>query len=132
MKDRRIRKRQSDNRRNNKRVHAELDITTYINDKEYISKMRNISGNGIQIIEHSDIEIQPEQDCKILIQVDNTNIKLDASVVWKDFGLIGLCFKKQDQKIQKQLNRLSEKLLLTTAPIEDTANLIGSSAESVG
>ena len=124
MKDRRNKKRHSDNRRNNKRIYADLDVTTYINDEERVSKMRNISGNGIQIVEPSGIEIQPGQDCKLLIQDDNTSIKLDASIVWIDFGLIGLCFKKQDQKTQKQLNKLSEKLLLTTVPIEDMANLI--------
>ncbi len=124
MRDRRNKKRHGKSRRNNKRVYAELDVSTYINDEEYITKMRNISGNGIQIVKPSNIEMHPEQDYKILIQNDNTSIKLDASVVWIDFGLIGLCFKKQDQRIQKQLNKLSEKLLLTTDPVENMANLI--------
>jgi PilZ domain-containing protein len=124
MRDRRNKKRHSDNRRNNKRVYADLDVTTYINDEEYITKMRNISGNGIQIVKPSDIAIHPEQDCQILIQDNNTSIKLDASIVWIDFGLIGLCFKKQDQRIQKQLNKLSEKLSLSTIPIVDVAELI--------
>ncbi len=124
MRDRRNKKRHGNSRRNNKRIYAELDITTYINDEEYVSKMRNVSGNGIQIVKPPNIEIQTKQDCKILIQDNNTSIKLDASVVWIDFGLIGLCFKKQDQRIQKQLNKLSEKLLLATAPVEDVANLI--------
>jgi PilZ domain-containing protein len=124
MKDRRNRKRHSDNRRDKRRIYTDLGITTYINDQEYITKMRNISGNGMQIVEPSDIDMQPSQDCSILIQEDNTSIKIDALVVWKEFGLVGLCFKKQDQRVQKQLNKLSEKLLLTAVTDEDMANLI--------
>lgn len=124
MKDRRKITRYSENRRNKKRIYADIDITAYIDDQEYITKMRNISGNGMQIVEPSNIEMQPRQDCQILIKKDNTSIKLDALVVWKDFGLIGLCFKKQDQKMQKQLNKLSEKLLLTAVTDEDMANLL--------
>ncbi|HIF50059.1 MAG TPA: PilZ domain-containing protein [Thiotrichaceae bacterium] len=123
MRDRRNKKRNNDNRRNNGRIYADLDITTYIDDQEYITKMRNISGNGMQIVEPTDVEMQPKQDCKILIQDDNTSIILEALVVWKDFGLIGLCFKKQDQRVQKQLNKLSEKLLVTAVSDKDMANL---------
>jgi hypothetical protein len=124
MKDRRKIKRNIENRRDKKRIYADIDVTAYIDDQEYITKMRNISGNGMQIVEPSDIEIQPQQDCQILIKKDNTSIKLEALVVWKDFGLLGLCFKKQDQKMQKQLNKLSEKLLLTAVTDEYMANLL--------
>lgn len=123
MRDRRNKKRRGDNRRNNKRIYADLDVTAYIDGQEYITKMRNISGNGMQIIEPSDIKMQPNQDCQILIQKDNTSIKLDASVVWKDFGLIGLSFKKQNQKMQKQLNQLSQKLLMVSVSDKDMADL---------
>ena len=124
MRDRRSRKRRGDNRRNNTRIYADLDVTAYIDDQEYITKMRNISGNGIQIVEPSDIKMQPSQNCQILIQKDNTSIKLDASVVWKDFGLIGLCFKKQNQKMQKQLNHLSQTLLMVSDSDKDMTDLI--------
>ena len=117
MKDRRKIKRTIDNRRNNNRVIAELDVTTFIDDQEYVTIMRNISGNGMQIVEPSDIEIKPQQECQILIKDENTMIKLEASVVWKDFGLIGLCFQKQNQKVQKQLNKLSQKLMM--APVTE-------------
>ena len=126
MKDRRKGKilRSDDNRRSKKRIYTELDVTAFINDQEYFTKMRNISGNGMQIIEPSDIEMQPRQDCQILIKNENTSIKIEALVVWKSFGLIGLCFKKQNSKTQKQLNKLSEKLLLTAVTDADMANLL--------
>jgi c-di-GMP-binding flagellar brake protein YcgR len=124
MSERRNRKRHSDNRRDKKRIYAELDVKAYINDEEYLTKMRNISGNGMQIVEPSDVEVQTQQDCKVLIQQDNTSIKIEALVVWKDFGLVGLCFKKQTPKIQKQLNKLSEKLELIAVTDIDMANLV--------
>lgn len=124
MKDRRKISRNNDNRRNKKRIYADIDVTAYIDDQEYITKMRNISGNGMQIIEPADAEMQPKQNCQILIKKDNASIKLETLVVWKAFGLIGLCFKKQDQKMQKQLNKLSEKLLLTAVSDLDMANLL--------
>jgi PilZ domain-containing protein len=101
-----------DDRRFNNRVFVEMDVTTYIDDEKYDTKMRNISGNGMQIVEPANIDITPNQLCQILIQDEGNTIKLDASVVWKDFGLIGLCFKKQNQKIQKQINKLSQRLLM--------------------
>lgn len=92
------RKHNSDNRRDNKRIYTVLDITAYINDQEYVTKMRNISGNGMQIIESSDVEMKVRQDCKVLIQNENTSIKPEAVVVWINSGLIGLCFKKTRSK----------------------------------
>jgi PilZ domain-containing protein len=126
MKDRRKSKklRSSDNRRSKKRIYAECDVTAFINDKEYSTKMRNISGNGMQILEPPDVEIQTRQECYILIQDGNTSIKLEALVVWQNFGLLGLCFKKQSPKTQKQLNKLSETLLLTAVTDVDIANLL--------
>ncbi len=112
MSDRRKKTRNSDDRRNNQRVFVDLNVTTLVNDKKFVSKMRNISGNGMQIVEPSDIDIQPNQDCKVIIKDENVSIQLDASVVWRDFGLLGLSFKKQDPNIQKKLNKLSQKLLM--------------------
>ncbi len=123
MKDRRIIKRNIDNRRNNNRVITELDVITFIDDQEFVTKMRNISGNGMQIVEPSDIEIKPQQECQILIKDENTMIRLDASVVWKDFGLIGLCFNKQNQKVQKQINQLSQKLIMAPVTVKGMAGL---------
>lgn len=117
MKDRRKMKRSNDNRRNNNRVVADLDVIAVVNDEEVVTKMQNFSGNGIQIIEPSNIDINPHQDCQLLIKDKDTTIKLGASVVWKDFGLVGLCFHKQTQKIQKQLNQLSQKLMM--APVTE-------------
>ena len=126
MKDRRLNRklRSNDNRRNKKRIYAELNITAFVNDQEYHTKMRNISGNGIQIVEPSDAGLQPKQECHILIKHENTSIKLEALVIWKEFGLIGLCFKKQSAKLQKQLNKLSEALSLTAVTDVDMANLL--------
>jgi len=124
MRDRRKISRYNENRRNKKRIYYDINITAYIDDQEYITKMRNISGNGMQIIEPSNVDMQAKQDCQILIKKDNTSIKLEALVVWKDLGVVGLCFKKQDKKIQKQLNKLSEKLSLTAVTDEDMANLL--------
>jgi PilZ domain-containing protein len=124
MKDRRKKPRNSNNRRVNDRIFVDLDITTYINDEQFVTKMRNISGNGMQIVEPVNIEIQPEQDCQILIKDKDISIKLDASVVWRDFGLIGLCFKKQNRKIQKQLNKLSQQLLMLPITDKGMAGLV--------
>lgn len=118
------RKHNDDNRRHNKRIYSDIDVTAYINDEEYLTKMRNISGNGMQIIEPSDVDLQSGQDCEILVQYENTSIKIEALVVWKDFGLIGLCFKKQNQSLQKQLNKLSEKLSQTAVTDMDMADLV--------
>lgn len=63
--------------------------------------MHNLSGNGMQILEPADIEMHPEQQCQIVLKEGNTFLKLDAKVVWKEFGLIGLCFEKQNQMVQK-------------------------------
>lgn len=110
MKDRRKKPHTGDDRRNNDRVFAKLDITTVVENREAVTVMRNLSGNGMQIIEPTEFEMHPEQDCQILLKEGNTFLKLDAKVVWKEFGLIGLCFKKQNQIVQKQLNKLSQKL----------------------
>lgn len=123
MRDRRRKPRNSEDRRNNGRIFVELDITTRMEDKESVTKMRNISGNGMQIIEPDNIEMQPQQDCQVLINDEGKTIKLDASVVWKEFGLIGLCFKKQNQKIQKQLNKLSQKLMMGSLSDKGMASL---------
>ncbi len=124
MTDRRNRKRHNDNRRNKNRIYAELDITAYVNDEECFTKMRNISGTGMQIVEPSGVEMNPKQDCQILIQYENTSIKIEALVVWNDFGLIGLCFKKQEQSVQKQLNKLSENLSVSAVTDMDMADLL--------
>ena len=121
MNDRRKHKQNSDERRNNNRVFVELDVTTLVENKEAVTKMRNLSGNGMQIIEPSDIEMQPKQECQVLINDDGTTLKLDASVVWKEFGLIGLCFKKQNQNIQKRINKLSQKLIMISLSDEGIA-----------
>lgn len=110
MNDRHKKRRKGDDRRINERVFAKLDITAIIKDKEVSTKMRNLSGNGMQIIEPEEVEMQPDQECQIVLKEGNTLLKLDAKVVWKEFGLIGLCFKKQNQMIQKQLNKLSRRL----------------------
>jgi PilZ domain-containing protein len=124
MKDRRKKPRNSDDRRNNNRVFAEIDVVAFVNDEKFSTKMRNISGNGMQITEPADIEMQPEQECKIIIKDESTTIKLDASVVWKEFGLIGLCFKKQNQRIQKQINKLSQRLLMISLTDKGMAGLV--------
>lgn len=121
MNDRRKHKNSSDERRNNNRVFVELDVTTLVENKEAVTKMRNLSGNGMQIIEPSDIEMQPKQECQVLINDEGTTLKLDASVVWKEFGLIGLCFKKQNQNIQKRINKLSQKLIMISLSDEGIA-----------
>jgi PilZ domain-containing protein len=124
MKDRRNKPRHSTDRRNNSRVYSDIDVSTFINDQEYITKMRNISGNGMQIIEPEDIDMQPKQNCQIIIQDEGTTIRLDASVVWKDFGLIGLCFEKQNQRVQKRINKLSQKLLMVSLTDQGMAGLV--------
>lgn len=116
MKDRRKKARNSEDRRFNNRVFVELDVVAYFNDEKFETKMRNLSGNGMQIVQPSDIEIKTQQDCKILLKDEDKNLKLDAKVVWNDFGLVGLCFEKQSQKIQKQLNNLSNKLIGSAIP----------------
>lgn len=103
--------RKSEERRFNNRVFVELDIVAYFDNKEFTTKMRNLSGNGIQIVQPPELEIQEKQDCHILLKDEEKELKLNAQVVWNEFGLIGLCFEKQSQKIQKQLNNLSNKLL---------------------
>ena len=109
MKDRR-KNPYDDDRRNNDRVIAKLDITAVVEDREAPTEMRNLSGNGMQIIKPADIEMHPEQQCQIVLKEGNTFLKLHAKVVWKEFGLIGLCFEKQNQMVQKQINKLSQKL----------------------
>ena len=123
MSDRRKKQRNSDDRRNNSRIFVEVDVTALVEDKESKTQMRNLSGNGMQIVEPSYIEMLPKQDCQIVIKDENTIIKLDASVVWKEFGLIGLCFKKQNQKIQKKLNKLSQRLLMVSLTDKGMAGL---------
>ncbi len=99
-----------DDRRNNDRVSAKLDIIAIVEEQEAAIMMRNLSGNGIQITEPSEIEMYPEQKCQILIKEGSTFLKLDAKVVWKEFGLIGLCFKKQNHIVQKKINKLTQRL----------------------
>lgn len=110
MRDRRKKPRKGDDRRINDRIFTKLDITTIIEDREASTTMRNLSGNGMQIIEPLELALQPEQECQVLLKEGNTFLKLDAKVVWKEFGLIGLCFKKQNQVVQKQINKLSQQL----------------------
>jgi hypothetical protein len=124
MKDRRKTPRNTDDRRNNNRVFTDIDVITLIENEKFHTKMRNISGNGMQIIEPSNIELQPRQSCQVMIKDEDATIKVKASVVWKDFGLIGLCFEKQNQKIQKQINKLSQKLLMISLTDKGMAGLV--------
>ncbi len=124
MSERRKKLHNSDERRNNNRVFVELEVTALIEDKKSKTKMRNLSGNGMQIVEPSDIEMLPKQDCQIQIKDEGTIIMLDASVVWKEFGLIGLCFKKQNQNTQKRLNKLSQKLLMVSLTDKGITGLV--------
>lgn len=124
MRDRRKKPRMGDDRRNNDRVFAKLDITTIIEDKEVTTEMRNLSGNGMQIIEPAEFELKTDQECQVLLSEGNTSIKLDAKVVWKEFGLIGLCFKKQNQLVQKQINKLSQKLSMVALTDEGISGLV--------
>ncbi|MBL1141690.1 MAG: PilZ domain-containing protein [Proteobacteria bacterium] len=124
MKDRRKKSRNTDDRRYNNRVYTDIDVITFIENQEFHTKMRNISGNGMQIIEPAEIEMQPKQNCQITIKDEATMITLDAYVVWKDFGLIGLCFEKQNQKNQKRINKLSQKLLMVSLTDEGVAGLV--------
>lgn len=124
MSGRRKKQRNSDERRNNNRVFTNIDVITFIDNQEFRTKMRNISGNGMQIVEPSEIEMQPKQNCKITIKDEGTMITLAASVVWKDFGLIGLCFEKQNQKIQKRINKLSQKLLMVSLTDKGMTGLV--------
>lgn len=105
-----IQHKNENDRRNNDRVVTKLGITAVIEDREALTEMRNLSGNGMQIIEPTDIEMHPNQKCQIVLKEGNTFLKLNAKVVWKEFGLIGLCFEKQNQMVQKQINKLSQKL----------------------
>jgi hypothetical protein len=122
MKDRR-KNSYDDDRRNNDRVIAKLDITAVVEEKEAHTEMRNLSGNGIQIIEPANIEMQPNQECQIVLKEGNTFLKLHAKVVWKEFGLIGLCFEKQNQMVQKQINKLSKKLSMVALTDQELSNL---------
>lgn len=110
MRDRRKKPAQADDRRNNDRVSTKLHVIAVVDEKEAATTMRNLSGNGIQISEPSELEMYPKQECKILIKEGNTFLKLDAKVVWKEFGLIGLCFKKPNHIVQKKINKLSQRL----------------------
>jgi hypothetical protein len=124
MSGRRKKQRNSDERRNNNRVFTNIDVITFIDNQEFRTKMRNISGNGMQIVEPSEIEMQPKQNCQVTIKDEGTMITLAASVVWKDFGLIGLCFEKQNQKIQKRINKLSQKLLMVSLTDKGMTGLV--------
>jgi c-di-GMP-binding flagellar brake protein YcgR len=124
MRDRRKKTRNNDDRRNNNRVFTDIDVTTFIDNQEYHTKMRNISGNGMQIVEPTEIEMQPKQNCKIVIKDEGAIINLEASVVWKDFGLIGLSFEKQNPKNQKRINKLSQKLLMVSLTDKGMAGLV--------
>lgn len=116
MRDRRSISRDNDScdRRVNNRISTELVVTTYIDDKKFETRLRNMSGHGIQIIEPPHSKFQQNQDCRIQIRNEFNTIELNARVIWKKYGLIGLCFTKSEHQIQKQINKLSRKVLMSS------------------
>ena len=75
MRHQRKKSAQDDDRRNNDRVSAKLDIIAIVEEQEAAIMMRNLSGNGIQITEPSEFEMYPEQKCQILIKEGSTFLK---------------------------------------------------------
>ena len=57
-----------------------------------------------------------ELDIVAFFNDEGYELKLNAQVVWNEFGLIGLCFEKQSKEIQKQINKLSSRLLSSISP----------------
>lgn len=102
-----------DERRFDNRVSVEHDVVAFFNDERYETKMRNLSGNGMQIVHPDDIEVQIRQDCHVLLRGDGKELKLSAQVIWIEYGLIGLRFEKLSPKTQKQLNSLANQFLST-------------------
>lgn len=105
---------ESFDRRFNNRIVAELVITAFINDKKFETHMRNMSGNGMQIFQPRGSKLKLNQYCRIQIKNEFNTIELNARVIWKESGLIGLSFTNSEHEIQHQINKLSRKLLMSS------------------
>ena len=108
MLERRNPSRQTVDRRNKNRIYAEFDISTLINEQEIKTRVRNMSCSGIQLVEPDASEIAIYQDCQIFITDQNTDekIELNARVIWKRFGLMGLSFQNMDKEAKQSLDHL--------------------------
>lgn len=101
-------------RRINNRISAELVVTAYVENSKFKTRMRNMSGNGMQVIDPPRSRFQSNQDCRIQIKNEFNTIELNARVIWKKHGLIGLSFTNSEHQIQHQVNKLSRKLLMSS------------------
>ncbi len=100
-------KNNSAEKRDNCRIQAMIDVSTYIDNKKLDTYMHNLSCSGIMIVDHPDCCYEPDRECKITIPVsDEKSLELNAKVVWKKDGLVGLTFANMDEKTISNLNQL--------------------------
>ena len=94
-------------KRDNCRIQAMIDVSTYIDNKKLNTYMHNLSCSGIMIVDHPDCCYEPGRECKITIPVgNNKTLELNAKVVWKKDGLVGLTFSNMDEKTSSNLHQL--------------------------
>ena len=94
-------------RRNNCRIQAMIDISTYIDNKKLDTYMHNLSCSGILIADKPECQFQKDQNCKITIPVDkNKSLEMDGKVVWIKDGLVGLSFANMDEKTVSSIHQL--------------------------
>ncbi len=97
----------SNDMRDKGRVQAMIDISTYIDNKKLDTYMRNLSCSGIMIVDDPDTDYEPGRECKIAIPLDESrSIELDAKIVWRKDGLVGLNFPNIDESASSNLNQL--------------------------
>lgn len=111
-------------KRQNKRVEADLDISTFVDNDKIQTSMRNLSCNGIMIADNPKCRFLKDKDYTIAIPVrrdkevearkytvnipidDQTELKISAKVVWIKAGMIGLKFQDLDAETESTLDDL--------------------------
>lgn len=110
---------QGSDRRNFNRIYARLDVSTCIENEKFDAYMQNLSSSGIQIVDTPQNGIGNNEDCKIIIPIDeNKSLQLDAQIVWVRNGLVGLTFINMDKEIRSHLNQLVLSLIKQTVAVD--------------
>ena len=116
---RRMTPRQTSDRRTFNRIHAKLDITTFVNNDKFDACMQNLSSSGILIVDTPQNEFRIDQDCKITIPIEKQKtLELDAQVVWINKSLVGLSFVNIDKKIRSNLSQLILSLIKESVTVD--------------
>jgi hypothetical protein len=83
----------------NERIPLELEMQ--LNDSAYFTK--EMSGGGAMLI-WSNCELKEHQELQVTFHLGSKKYQMRAGIAWKSADYVGIAFRGQNKKSQKQLN----------------------------